>query len=217
MEFAPPVFYFYIICAEPCFRDRIIFRKHPPRKCIARLRVGQSIAGHQVMDSQVMTTLALSILISAALGSGMMAGLFCAFSNFVMRALSRLPPTRAISAMQSINEVIVRPAFLTVFLGTSVAGALAFGLGWEHLSKDTLAYVAAGGAIYALGSIAVTIAFNVPLNNRLAAVDPESEEGAKVWQVYLTKWTRWNNIRSIATIVSTILLLLAVLNAKGSA
>ena len=94
------------------------------------------------MDSQLVPTLALSILISAALGSGMMAGLFCAFSNFVMRALSRLPPTRAISAMQSINEVIVRPAFLIVFLGTSVACALAFGLGWEHLSKDTLAYVA---------------------------------------------------------------------------
>ena len=168
------------------------------------------------MDSQLVTTLALSILISAALGSGMMAGLFCAFSNFVMRALSRLPPTRAISAMQSINEVIVRPAFLIVFLGTSVACALAFGLGWEHLSKDTLAYVAAGGAIYALGSIAVTIAFNVPLNNRLAAVVPESEEGAKIWQVYLTKWTRWNNVRSISTIVSTILLLLAVLHAKSS-
>ena len=119
--------------------------------------------------------------------------------------------------MQSINEVIVRPAFLIVFLGTGVACALAFGLGWEHLSKNTLAYVAAGGAIYALGGIAVTIAFNVPLNNRLAAVDPESEEGAAMWQVYLTKWTRWNHVRSIATIVSTVLLLLAVLHAKGSA
>jgi uncharacterized membrane protein len=198
-------------------KDRIIFRKHPPRKYIAGLRVGQSIAGSHVMNSQVMTTLALSLLISAALGSGMMAGLFCAFSNFVMRALSRLPPTRAISAMQSINEVIVRPAFLIVFLGTGVACALAFGLGWQHLSKDTLAYVTAGGAVYALGSIAVTIAFNVPLNNRLAAVDPESKEGVKMWQVYLTKWTRWNHVRSIATVVSTVLLLLALLHAKGSA
>ena len=169
------------------------------------------------MDSQLVTTLALSILISAALGSGMMAGLFCAFSNFVMRALSRLPPTRAISAMQSINEVIVRPAFLIVFLGTGVACALAFGLGWQHLSKDTLVYVSAGGAIYALGGIAVTIAFNVPLNNRLAAVDPESKGGANMWQVYLAKWTRWNHVRSIATIFSTILLILAVLHAKGSA
>lgn len=197
--------------------DRIIFRKHPPREYAAELRVKQSITGHQVMDSQVMTTLALSILISAALGSGMMAGLFCAFSNFVMRALSKLPPTMAIEAMQSINLAIVRPAFLIVFLGTGVACALAFGLGWQHLSKDTLVYVSAGGAIYALGGIAVTIAFNVPLNNRLAAVDPESKGGANVWQVYLAKWTRWNHVRSIATIFSTILLILAVLHAKGSA
>ena len=147
----------------------------------------------------------------------MMAGLFCSFSNFVMKALSEIPPPKGIAAMQSINRVIVRPAFLFVFFGTGVACILVVGLGWQQLGKDALAWAIAGGVVYVLGSIVVTIVFNVPLNNRLAAVDPESEEGAKMWEIYLVKWTRWNHVRSIATIVSTLLLILAVFRANGHA
>ena len=161
-----------------------------------------------------MKSLTLLILISAALGSGLIAGLFCSFSNFIMQALSEIPPKKGISAMQSINLVIVKPAFLFVFLGTGVACALAIGFGWEQLGDTALVCAAAGGATYLLGSIVVTIAFNVPLNNRLAAVDPQSEEGAKMWEIYLLRWTRWNHVRSIATIISTLLLIVAVFYAE---
>ena len=147
----------------------------------------------------------------------MMAGLFCSFSHFIMQALSEIPAPKGIAAMQSINVVIVKPAFLVVFLGTGVACFLALGLGWQQLDQGALAWVASGGAVYVLGSIVVTIAFNVPLNNRLAAVDSDSEEGAQMWKIYLVKWMRWNHVRSIATIVSTALLIVAVLYAKGRA
>ena len=40
-----------------------------------------------------------SLLIPAAVGSGLIAGLFCAFSACVMRALGRLPPSGAIAAI----------------------------------------------------------------------------------------------------------------------
>ena len=164
-----------------------------------------------------MNSLTISILICAALGSGMMAGLFCSFSNFLMQALSEIPSPKGIAAMQSINQVIVKPAFLFVFFGTGVACVLFLVLGWGQLNNVTLAWAAAGGGVYVLGSIIVTIAFNVPMNNRLAAVDSESEDGAKVWEIYLVRWTQWNHVRSIATIASTILLVLAVLNASGHA
>lgn len=146
-----------------------------------------------------------------------MAGLFCSFSSFVMKALSEIPPPKGIAAMQSINVAIVKPSFLLVFLGTGIACGLALGLGWQQFGRDTLIWTAAGGSVYVLGSIAVTIAFNVPLNNRLAAVDPESVEGETMWEIYLVTWTRWNHVRSIATILSTILLIVAVLHAKGNA
>lgn len=164
-----------------------------------------------------MNVLTLSILIAATLGSGMMAGLFCSFSNFVMQALSDIPPPKGIAAMQSINVVIVKPTFLIVFFGTGVACALALCLGWQQLDEGALAWAIAGGAVYVSGSIVVTIAFNVPLNNRLAAVDSESEEGVKMWEIYLERWVRWNHVRSIATIISTILLIVAVLHANSHA
>lgn len=66
-----------------------------------------------------------------------------------------------------------------------------------------------------LGSIVVTIAFNVPLNNRLAAVNSKREEGNKLWETYQKHWVRWNHVRSIATIVSTVFLIVAVLFANG--
>ena len=55
----------------------------------------------------------------AALGNGLMAGMFFAFSVFIMTALGRLPPDHGIAAMQSINIVILNPMFLSVFMGTA--------------------------------------------------------------------------------------------------
>jgi len=40
----------------------------------------------------------------AALGSGVVAGVFFAFSSFVIPALARLPPAQGVLAMQSINQ-----------------------------------------------------------------------------------------------------------------
>jgi uncharacterized membrane protein len=56
----------------------------------------------------------------------------------------------------------------------------------------------------------VTILFNVPLNNQLDAVDPESVEGRALWAHYLSRWTRWNHVRSVATLFSTFLLVLSL-------
>ena len=158
-------------------------------------------------------SLALLFLVFAALGSGMMAGLFCSFSGFIMQALGEISPDRGIAAMQSINRVIVKPAFLMVFLGTGVASILALAMGWQQFDPASLAWIAAGGTIYIVGSIVVTMAFNVPLNNRLAAVDPGHGDGTQMWETYLQKWTRWNHVRSVATIASTLCLIIAVLHA----
>ncbi|HEX4572527.1 MAG TPA: hypothetical protein VH184_18985, partial [Dongiaceae bacterium] len=63
----------------------------------------------------------------SALGSGLMAGLFFAFSAFVMAALGRIVPAAGIAAMQSINVTILNPLFFSVFFGT-VATSLLLGV-----------------------------------------------------------------------------------------
>ncbi|HEY5820082.1 MAG TPA: anthrone oxygenase family protein [Mesorhizobium sp.] len=133
----------------------------------------------------------------AALGSGIMAGLYFAFSNSVMGALGRLPAAQGITAMNAINVVILNPLFLAVFIGTALVAALlavAAILGWTPRPI----WVLTGAVLYIAGSIIVTMAINVPLNNALAASDPNSAAGATLWAGYLDRWVFWNHIRTLA-------------------
>ena len=67
-----------------------------------------------------------TVILVSALGCGLIAGVFFAFSSFVMKALSRIPAAQGIAAMQSINVVVLNPVFLGVFFGAA-AGCL----GWQ--------------------------------------------------------------------------------------
>ena len=74
-----------------------------------------------------MNNLLFVLTLCAALGCGLMAGVFFAFSTFIMRALARLQPARGIEAMQSINRTVINPWFLGVFLGTAAVCILLAG------------------------------------------------------------------------------------------
>ena len=53
----------------------------------------------------MMTGVLYAATLASALGCGLVAGVFFAFSTFVMPALKRLPPAHGIAVMQSINKV----------------------------------------------------------------------------------------------------------------
>ena len=145
-----------------------------------------------------------------ALGCGLIAGAFFAFSSFVMPALKRLPAAQGIAAMQSINILAVTPVFMTALFGT---GATCLGLvGWAAISWGGLAaaLMIAGGAAYLVGAIGVTIACNVPLNDRLATLHPQDAEAAGRWDDFLTKWTAWNHLRTVAALTTAALLTIAL-------
>ena len=50
-----------------------------------------------------------TLILLSALGSGLVAGIFFAFSTFVMSALGRLAPEQGILAMQTINVTELAP------------------------------------------------------------------------------------------------------------
>jgi len=143
------------------------------------------------------------ILILACLGSGLMAGLFVAFSTFLMKALGSLPADEGIRTMQAINTFIVRPSFLIVFLGTAVLLLVAVYL---SLGEQVSGYIIAATLSYIFMCLGSTIAFNVPLNNRLDGCDSEERKAHEFWDDYQIIWTRWNHIRSIACVTSVLLL-----------
>ena len=151
------------------------------------------------------------LLLVTTVGSGLMAGLFCSFSCFMMQALGSLPPAKGAAAMQAINEKILTPSFLSVFMGTTALSIAMIILGVMNLGSTPHICALVGGASYFFGCFVVTPAKNIPLNDRLAAVDAESPEGAEVWAEYLRVWTRWNHVRSAATLVSTTVLSCALL------
>lgn len=150
------------------------------------------------------------LTVVAVLGAGLVAGIFFAFSSFVMKALERIRPAQGIAAMQSINIAVINPLFMTVFMGTGLIcvllGLYSF-LGWH---RPGARFLLAGSLIYLLGSILVTMAFNVPRNNALAAVDPAGEEGARLWAGYVAGWTAWNHVRTVASLASSALFTLAL-------
>jgi uncharacterized membrane protein len=138
----------------------------------------------------------------AALGCALVAGIFFAFSTFVMSALARLESSQGIAAMQAINITVINPLFMTAFLGTAAACiflAISSLLKW---SQPGAAYWLLGSLLYLVGTVLVTIACNVPLNDALAKVEPSSSEGASLWIRYLANWTAWNHVRMIAALAA---------------
>jgi uncharacterized membrane protein len=154
-------------------------------------------------------THSIALKLVAILGCTLIAGVFFAFSNFVMNALSRLPPAQGIAAMQSINITVINPLFMTAFLGTAgscIFLAVSSLLKWERINTT---YSLLGCGLYLVGTVGVTMVFNVPLNDALARVDPSSIEGMKLWATYLSNWTFWNHTRTVAALAAAIALALA--------
>nr|AYM53000.1 integral membrane protein [Myxococcus fulvus] len=142
----------------------------------------------------------------SVLGCGLMAGVFFAFSTFVMSGLTRLPAAKGIAAMQAINVSAVSGLFIAAFIGTALAcaGLVLSSLGtWsEPTSRERIL----GGAIYLFGCFAVTAAFNVPRNDALATLNPDSADAALAWARYVSGWTAWNHVRTVACLAATVLL-----------
>jgi uncharacterized membrane protein len=145
-----------------------------------------------------------ALTLVCALGCGLMAGFFFAFSFCVMQALGKLPPAQGVAAMQSVNVVVINPWFLTVFMGTAalcVVATIAAALNRHHPSAS---YLIVGSVLYVVGTFTVTMRFNVPLNNALAALSADGAEAARLWTRYLSTWTNWNHVRTAAALAGTI-------------
>lgn len=158
--------------------------------------------------SPYLTAAAATVVTNAAVG-----GLFYAFSSFVMTGLDRTAPATAITAMQGINaEAQANAPFLTLFFGSAV---LALGVGIAATTKWSQpgsGYVLAGAVLGLLASV-VTVAFNVPLNNRLDAVAPSAltaPDAWTAWQAYLGPWTAWNHVRTFAPLLGSVLILVGL-------
>lgn len=100
--------------------------------------------------------------------------------------------------------------FMTVFLGTAAACLALAVSSFFRWSKPGAAYLLAGSLLYLVGTILVTMLFNAPRNDALAAVDPASAEGSTLWTSYVNSWTAWNHVRTIAALAAAALFSIAL-------
>ncbi len=143
-------------------------------------------------------------LVAAAIGSGVVAGIFFAFSTFIMSAFSRIPAEQGIAAMNSINVTIVRSPFMGLFVPTAVLCLLIAVLALIDWRGGASALMLTGAALYLLASFASTIIFNVPMNDALAKVGGNGPEPVQLWTTYVRDWTKWNHVRTIASLLASV-------------
>lgn len=150
----------------------------------------------------------------AAVACATVGGVFYAFSTFVMRGLDRTPAPEAISAMRGINaEAQANAPFLLLFAGSAL---LAVGVGVAAVlrwGRPGSAYLLAG-AVLGVAGFLVTVAVNVPLNNHLDGLSPETLSAAdavREWRAYLAPWTAWNHLRSAAGVAAAACMLAGLL------
>jgi len=158
-----------------------------------------------------MNSITLFLVVAAALGSALVGGIFFAFSNFVMPALARVPAAAGMQAMQSVNVVVLNRGFLALFAGTALLFVGLVILSLLQWTSPHGPYLLGAAVAYLAGTWGVTIAGNVPLNDRLARQVPGEPEAEQQWSHYLERWTRLNTQRTGAAILAAVLLLLALM------
>ncbi|MGW3726673.1 anthrone oxygenase family protein [Streptomyces sp. NPDC000851] len=150
------------------------------------------------------------LTVLGVLGTGLVAGVFCAFSTFVMRGLAALPPPQGVAAMKAINVTAVQPAFMIVFLGSALLCAVIAVVTLVVWPEEGAVEVLLGSALYLIGSFGVTVVANVPRNNALLKLDAGTPEAAAYWPTYVREWTAWNHVRMIASAAAAVLYVLGL-------
>lgn len=140
---------------------------------------------------------------ASVLFSGAIFGFFYAWVCSTMWGLDAADPRVAIAAMQAMNESVRNAVFFPAFFLTPVVlfatAAVVRGASGR--------FFAAGGSVYLLGGLILTMAINVPMNEALAVVTvPETiAEARTIWEAYSPRWQVYNIARTVASGVALLL------------
>ena len=149
-------------------------------------------------------------MIVAALFCQLVAGIFFVFSVVIMRSLELQPGTAGMAVMQTINVAVFSPWFGFAFSATPGFCVLAMNAALVYRREPASPYALAGGALFLVGTLWVTVLGNVPYNDALAATSTTSSAALSVWATYLRDWTFWNSLRTAAAFAAAVVLTLGI-------
>ena len=140
------------------------------------------------------------VLLATTVTTGLMAGLYFAFSVAVMPGLAQASDRTFVETMQRVNVAILNGWFSIAFGGAVILGAVSVALHWRGEARPALPWIVAGVVLYT-ASLFITMGLNVPLNDRLASAgDPARiHDPAAVRERFEATWVHWTVARTVTS------------------
>ena len=154
------------------------------------------------------------ILALAILLTGLMAGIFFTWSNAVKPGIGKLSDIEYLTALQSMNRVILNNAFKIIFLGAIIVVALVPVFYFNLYPKNIFWLFVFTLVIYWIGVFGVTVSGKIPLNEILDKTNLESitsEEIKTLRKSIEVKWNNFNIIRCISSAITFLILIISFL------
>lgn len=148
----------------------------------------------------------------AVISCALVAGIFLAFSDFIIRSLLAAKPAAGIECMQQINRKVYRSIFMVLLMGMVPYSFILILYSYFISTQNEFGWTLAGGLTYFVGVILVTGICNVPMNQRLDSMNFADNETETYWLEYCRTWTNWNHIRTGFSVLSAIFYFIACLH-----
>lgn len=141
-------------------------------------------------------------LLAATISTGLVAGLLTGFGAAVMPGLAQADDATFIGVMADINERIINPVALSMFLGSLAWPVVVLVLG-DRPPGESQGWVLAGLGLYA-ATVGVTGAVHVPLNLQMgrAAGMADPAEITALRRRVEPRWVRWHHARTVLSVGS---------------
>ena len=157
------------------------------------------------------------LLLTTTVSTGLIAGLFYAWSVSVTLGLGKLSAMDYLRAFQSLNREIQNPAFFLTFMGTAIL--LPLSTFWQFRSGTMPIFwlLLSASVLYLVGVMVVTIFGNIPLNNAIDALNLSEislSDAEKQRQIFENQWNTLNWVRTWASLLALVACVSACLMAK---
>src|SRR3954462_3759432 len=172
----------------------------------------EALSSETVLTTAMTANVRGPLLLVAAVVAGLQAGTYFTWATGVMPGLAKGDDRTFVDAVQQMNIAIVNPVFIATFLGAPVlAGAAAVFAGSQARSW------AIAATVLAVGTLVISFAGNIPLNDALQAAGPvdKIKDLAAVRADFESLWVKLDIGRCLTSAGALGALVMAALKTRG--
>ncbi len=167
-------------------------------------RSSTNIASRQHSGGLSLSVIRAFLLGGAILTTGLVAGVFYAYSVSVDPGLAAQSDTSYVATMQEINQRIQNPLFFASFFGAVLFPLAALVVHLPNIRSGRFLLISLACLLYIGGGFLLTAFVNVPMNDQLATIDPGAPARvlSQAREAYEGPWNFWNGVRTVFSTLS---------------